>query len=144
MFFLRNSLSDLRLLVKALVLVGIVRLALWLMPLRILREMVERIYKRRSSSTTYQDIRMVRRVAASVRRVSRYVPAASCLTQALTTQFLLARRGQVSSLVIGVAKSEAGEFKAHAWLESNGKIIIGGVNGPRSYMVLHPLEEGRQ
>lgn len=87
---------------------------------------------------------MVRRIAASVRRVSRYVPAASCLTQALATEFLLARRGQISSLLIGVTKTEEGEFKAHAWLESDGKIIIGGVQGSRRYTVLQPLGELRQ
>ena len=87
---------------------------------------------------------MVVRTAASVRRVSRYVPAATCLTQALATQFLLTRQGQVSSLRIGVTKTEAGEFKAHAWLESEGKIIIGGVEGSRRYTVLQPLEEVRR
>lgn len=144
MFFLRNSLSDQRLLIKALALLCFVRLGLWFMPLRTLREMVEKIARRRLSSTTPQDMLMVRKIAASVRRVSRYVPLASCLTQALAAQFLLARRGQVSNLLIGVTKTEEGEFKAHAWLEANGKIIIGGVKGFRSYTVLHPLEEVRQ
>jgi hypothetical protein len=144
MFFFRNSVSDQRLLLKVLVLVCFVRLGLWLMPLRILREMLEKIARRRSPSTTRQDTRIVRRIAACVRRVSRYVPAASCLTQALATEFLLARRGQVSSLLIGVTKTEEGEFKAHAWLEADGKIIIGGVKGSRNYTVLHPLKEVRQ
>ena len=82
-------------------------------------------------------------MASSVRRVSRYVPAASCLTQALATQVLLGRRGQVSSLRIGVTRSAEGELKAHAWLESNGEIIIGRVKDPLRYAVLNSLKEVR-
>ncbi len=83
-------------------------------------------------------------MASSVRRVSNYVPAASCLTQALATQVLLSRRGQVSNLRIGVTRGAKDEFKAHAWLESNGEIIIGQVKDPLRYKVLNHLKEASQ
>jgi hypothetical protein len=146
MFFFRNSLSDQRLLVKTLALICCVRLGLWLLPFRVIKERVAKITSRATSNSTHpqpQDSEVVRRVASSVRRASRYVPAASCLTQALATQILLARRGQISSLQIGVTKSD-GEFKAHAWVESEGKIIIGQVRGLRNYTVLNHLEEVSQ
>ena len=57
--------------------------------------------------------------------MSRYVPAATCLTQALATRVLLSRLGQPAHLRIGVAKSKKGQLQAHAWVESQGKIIIG-------------------
>lgn len=145
MFFLRNSISDQWLLMKTLVLVCFVRLGLWLMPLRILRKMA-RIGSSVSSLAQPQlsDPYLVRKIASSVRRVSRYVPAASCLTQAVAAQVLLAHHGQVTNLRIGVTRGDEGELKAHAWLESNGRIIIGRVRGSHSYTVLHPLEEVNQ
>jgi hypothetical protein len=94
-----------------------------------------------SNQPVPQNLKVVRRVASSVRRASRYVPAATCLTQALATQSLLAQRGQVSILRIGVTKGPEGELKAHAWVESNGRIIIGQQKDLRSYTVLHRLEE---
>lgn len=143
-FFLRNSLSDQRLLLQALGLVSCVRLGLWLLPFRVLRGMVARVSSKATFSSAPpqpQDLEAVRKVASSVRRVSRYVPAASCLTQALATQILLARRGQVSNLRIGVSQGQNGEFKAHAWVERNGKIIIGQRKDLRNYTVLNRLEE---
>lgn len=146
MFFLRNSLPDQWFLIKALVLVWCVRLGLWLIPLRVLREVIAKITSNAPTTTRCQplDFNSVKRMASSVRRVSHYVPAASCLTQALSTQVLLGRRGQASSLRIGVTRGAEGELKAHAWLESNGEIIIGQVKDPLKYAVLNSLKEVRQ
>lgn len=145
MFFLRNSLSDQRLLIKALALVCCIRLGLRLLPFRVLIEKVEKIAARVNSDSPHlQDSQMVRKVASCVRRVSRYVPASSCLAQALATQVLLARRGQNAKLRIGVTKGDKGQLKAHAWVESNGKIIIGRVRDLRDYTVLNRLEEVSQ
>lgn len=140
MFFFRNSLSDQRLLITALALVVCVRLGLKLLPFRVLRGMVAKVTSR-SVQPQPQDLQVVSKVASNVRRVSRYVPGASCLTQALATQVLLARRGQISNLRIGVTKAGEGDFKAHAWVESDGKIIIGQVRNLRVYRVLNRLEE---
>lgn len=145
MFFFRNSLSDQRLLITALALVFCIRLGLWLLPFRLLRKKVEKITARvNSSSPRPKDFQMVRKVASCVRRVSRYVPASSCLAQALATQVLLAHQGQISNLRIGVTKGSEGDFKAHAWVESDGKIIIGQVRNLRIYRVLNRMEEVSQ
>jgi hypothetical protein len=53
------------------------------------------------------------------------VPHATCLTQALAAQTLLRFRGDWAKLCLGVARGDFGEFKAHAWLEADGKVIIG-------------------
>ena len=45
---------------------------------------------------------------------------------ALDTQVLLSRRGHPTLHHIGVAKGEEGCLEAHAWLESRGKVVIGG------------------
>jgi hypothetical protein len=59
--------------------------------------------------------------------------------QALTAQVMLARRNYPAQLCIGVAKDEAGRLKAHAWVDFEGKVIIGKV-GAAEYVPLPPLE----
>ena len=68
----------------------------------------------------------LRRVAWAVRNAARLVPRASCLTQALAGQLILARRGKSSQVRIGVARDEKGRFVAHAWLVSEDRIVLGG------------------
>ncbi len=46
----------------------------------------------------------------------------TCLRQALTLQWLLARRGVAADLRIGVRK-QAGALEAHAWVECAGQAI---------------------
>ena len=49
---------------------------------------------------------------------------AKCLTQAVAAQWLMARLGLAGVLHIGVSHGKP--FAAHAWLESNGRVILGG------------------
>jgi hypothetical protein len=63
-------------------------------------------------------------VAWAVRLASRYLPGATCLPRALTTQFLLNRHGHPSRLCVGV--SSAQKFEAHAWVECDGIVVVGG------------------
>ena len=72
------------------------------------------------------DLVAVGRVAWSVRIVSRFVPFASCLTQAQACQVLLARRGIASTLCLGVGGQGGRHMRAHAWLMCDGKVVIGG------------------
>ena len=53
----------------------------------------------------------------------RYVPGATCLVQALVGERLLRRAGYPAELRIGVANQP--DFHAHAWVESNGKVVLG-------------------
>jgi hypothetical protein len=75
------------------------------------------------------------RVGWAVRTATCLVPLGrTCLTEALAAQFLLRRCGHGAALRFGVARAPdraAGEkvaetLTAHAWLESAGRIIIGG------------------
>jgi hypothetical protein len=68
------------------------------------------------------------RVAWAVGAVSRRLPGTSCLASALAAQRLLSVRGRASDLHIGVAKQEK-KFAAHAWLVSEGRIVIGDSDG---------------
>jgi hypothetical protein len=50
----------------------------------------------------------------------------TCLSQALTVQAMLARRGLSSRLHVGVVRGDHGELEGHAWVEREGRIVIGG------------------
>jgi hypothetical protein len=68
----------------------------------------------------------IEQLARDVRAVSSYVPRATCLTQALAGQVLLNHYGYCAHVHVGVTKAEGnGGFQAHAWLESDGTVVIG-------------------
>jgi hypothetical protein len=125
----------------ALAAVTFVRLCLRFLPLRLWSPAADWLPRRRlsarSAHTAAQD------VVWAVRRVSRAIPGATCLTQALAAQLLLARRGHSSRLRIGVARARGGGLRAHAWLESEGVVVIGGP-GVEAYTPLSgPAFNGR-
>lgn len=66
------------------------------------------------------------RCAWALTRASRIVPGASCLTQALAGQWLLARLGFASQVAVGVRPEGQGSLAAHAWLTSSGRVVVGG------------------
>ena len=66
-----------------------------------------------------------RQLARRIERLARFVPRASCLTQALALQWLLARAGLASELFVGVRQDAAGRFAAHAWVSCNQRIVLG-------------------
>lgn len=125
--FLRLPAAERRLLIKAALLLESIKLGMRLLPFRTLRRLLDRAAARplgpqRASHSS------VERVVWSVEAASRHTPGVkTCLTQALAAQVLLARRSCPALLHIGVAKGEEqGEFQAHAWVESEGKVVIGG------------------
>jgi hypothetical protein len=122
--YLRLSPSDRRLLVEAGFLVVLIRLGLWLFPFRALRRILARMTYLPSLLRDKHPV-STDRIAWAVERTSRYVPAATCLTQALAAQVLMRRRGFAVCLRIGVAKDEREQLIAHAWVETEGKVVVG-------------------
>ena len=108
-------------LLRAVALVVAVRLALWMVPFAKLRQAVASLAHARSGRETRYS---VEQLSWAVRAVSRYVPRASCLTQALVLHILLRREGLPSRIQVGVSKA-AGHFEAHAWVESQDRVVIG-------------------
>lgn len=96
------------------------RLGLWVVPYKHLKRIVDRVPRRKVQGTDQQMAAIIRNVVS----ISRFVPSATCLTQALATQVLLKGEGFDPKLQIGVAR-DAGIFKAHAWVECNGQIVVG-------------------
>jgi hypothetical protein len=73
-----------------------------------------------------------------VRQASRFVPFATCLTQALTGLLFIQLNGEEADLKFGVSIDLNQQFAAHAWLEREGKIILGKVPEHRKYKTLEP------
>jgi len=101
-----------------------VRAGIWLLPFGRLRRILDRRLRRGSID---ESSRMsVHSIVRAVKAVGRFVPGAStCLPQALAAQDLLARHGHDAELRLGVARSEEQRFRAHAWIECGGEVVIG-------------------
>lgn len=66
-------------------------------------------------------------VIRAVISAGKHCPVGStCLASALVGQALLGRHGYVSELRLGVRRAAGGAFAAHAWLERDGKVVLGG------------------
>ena len=140
---LHLSTGDRRLLVQSVLLLGAIRLGLWLIPFRtLLRLLASLAQKQKPIRLRNAEQPSTDQVGWAVATAGRYVPLATCLTQALATQVLLARRGCMAHLHIGVAKGDGGQLESHAWLETQGKIVIGGLEDLGHFTPLPPLEGG--
>ena len=121
--FVRLAPSRRRLVVKASLVVAAYRVALTTVPFRWVRGVAARLAEPAREDAA--GARPREELTWAVKAASRRVPRATCLTQALALQTLLAQEGYASNLHIGVAKAD-GRFEAHAWLESGGRVVIGG------------------
>lgn len=120
---LKLSPADILLLVRVAGLLVIVGLGLRVLPFRMLQaNFAARRLRWHTSQTA--DGRSVGRLVWAVEVAGSYV-GASCLEKALTLQRLLSRRGASTRLWLGVQRWEA-TLQAHAWLEHNGRVIVGG------------------
>ena len=95
------------------------RVALWTLPFARVQELATRLGSRRATVGVAPG-----RLAWTVETTAHSIPQATCLTQALAAQVMLSRAGEEPSLHIGVA-TDRGSFEAHAWLELNGRALVG-------------------
>lgn len=123
-------------LLRAYRLVWSVRTRLWILSFRELRE---RLNRAPVCPDPPPDRPTPMHLAWTVVIASRFVPAASCLTQALATDLLLRAYGYQGIVHIGVAFKGNRKLTAHAWLEYDGAIIIGG----RGHHDFQPLPSGK-
>jgi Transglutaminase-like superfamily len=116
--------SERRLLLRSGVLLWAARLGLWLLPFPTLLRLLTKL-RLAEPILAGGNSKNIQNIGWAIAVASRYVPVATCLTQALAGQILLAQHGEPALLRIGVAKSEAGKLEAHAWVESRGRVVIG-------------------
>ena len=133
--FFRLPVPERLLLVRAITLLAAVRVALWLFPFRVIQLISAKVVQTCATSRHGKQFPSERGVWA-LQAASCYVPHATCLTLALAGQLLIAFNGTSASVRIGVAKAGSRDFEAHAWLESEGKILIGGADADQRYTCL--------
>ena len=75
-------------------------------------------------------------VDAVSRRLLRDRP---CLTQALALWVFARRRRYSADLRIGVRKTPEGRVEAHAWVEQDGRVLIGWLRDLDTFSVLPPI-----
>ncbi|MBN9221845.1 MAG: lasso peptide biosynthesis B2 protein [Mesorhizobium sp.] len=117
---------------RCLLVVAAVRLGLTVLSYNRFRAMVTRLNARQCAS-----MGELRRVAWGVAAAARFVPRATCLTQALSGQYLLARQGNASNIRIGIERDTGAQLKAHAWLISDNHIVLGGSLDGFAHLVDH-------
>jgi Transglutaminase-like superfamily len=119
--------AERKLLAAAFFSIWAARICLWILPFETIRALAERdLTARDVPSDKRPSVAMIIR---SIQATSRYVPQATCLIQALAGKMLCAAFGHKVCLKIGVGKDQEGKFRAHAWLEQCGRIILGRSDG---------------
>jgi len=129
-----------RLLLAGAAMVACVRILLWILPFKRLLWIVDRTALR---SARVAPVRLPEDTMATivwgVTTAARYLPRATCLAQALAAQWIFAWFGHPTLLRIGVAKGNSKPLLAHAWLESEGRVVVGGESlEENEYAVLSP------
>lgn len=136
--FLRLPSWERALLLRSIRILALARLAITVLPFHLARRLVagSRAVPRESTVTPAQ-------VRWAVANAARVVPGATCLPRAVAAESLLRRAGRQPAMRIGVTKTEAGKLEAHAWVEENGRIVVGDL--PRHemarYKPLPPLPD---
>jgi len=114
--------SDRQFLLNTFVLLGLVRLGMRLLPFNTLRKLIN---KNSQPNPRLKPVSL-NKIVWAINASTRYTPGgAKCLARALTCQVLMTRYGYSPELRIGVVKGEAGNLEAHAWIETQGQVVIG-------------------
>jgi len=120
--FVHLSFSDQRLLMRAAFAVVSAKVAVRTMRLPAARAAITRLEHIGWIVTRARADRIV----WAVETAGRAIPGMkNCLVQAVAAEAMLLRAGHSCELRIGAAKTGPRELIAHAWLESEGRVLIG-------------------
>lgn len=134
--------SERRLLLQVTLLLGATQLALRMFSFR-------RVYRwmsvaSQSKTTQGENFHLdAEKICAAVNKSGRnFIGVNSCFPQALVGEMLLKRNAHPATLRIGVIKDQGGNLKAHAWVEMDGRVVIGGpISHVESYTPLPELDQ---
>jgi Transglutaminase-like superfamily len=116
--FAQLTATEKRILLRVLFVVGVARTALCVLSTDRARKVTARAAAGASGS--------LEQMVWAVKVASRYLPGATCLTQALAAQALLTQSGFPAQVEIGVAKYDRRRLQAHAWVVCHGQVVLGG------------------
>lgn len=121
--------SERTVLIEAVLVVFAVRVALWVLPSATILRWVRADTSRREPHRPAREVEAAT-IAWAVDAAARRIPRATCLTQAVAGRILLRRYGHAAELRVGVVRDPDG-FRAHAWIEQGGRVLIGGAGSRR-------------
>jgi hypothetical protein len=127
------------LILQSTVLLFLVRTGLGLLPLVVITGLLKRVLDRTAAHQSEAEPMSAPDVVDALVKASRCVPFSTCLTRSVVAQALLRRHGHAPRLYIGVRKDTDGTLKAHAWLENQGTVVLGG-SEPGHFKALLMLE----
>lgn len=136
--FLARPREDRKLLLEAFCALALARAIALCLPFRRIARMIGDLGTDGPASLPSEQEDAAAKVGWAVAAMARYVPwDGRCLTQAIAGWRMLARRGIVGTVYLGVAGAPASSDKMvfHAWLRCGTKFVTGG-NGRLHYTVL--------
>lgn len=107
---------------KVFCLSAVVRLLLLILPFKSILGFLSK----RNPSSLKEDEIQTRFIGYYVEKVCDHTPwKSTCLVKAIVGKYLLQNKKLESIVNLGVAKNKKDELKAHAWLQSQGKVLTG-------------------
>ena len=137
--FLALDAADRWLAVEATGLVLFVWAGLRILPFRTLRALLDWYSLRDGGVVRRLPDKAAPRVAHIVIAVAAHFPIqTTCLVDALVAETVLRRRGYAASVRFGVRRANGAPIplSPHAWVECDGAVVIGAVDGLAEYAVL--------
>jgi hypothetical protein len=116
--------ADRRLLVRCAFVLGAMRIALAVVPVRELHARASAAHGRHARGGAPRH--SPERVEWAIRAAARYVPGATCLPQALAAVYVLSRDGRPARVRIGMTMTDDREVAGHAWVETDEGAVLGG------------------
>ena len=124
--FFHLSAADKALFIQSTIVVAFSTLGLRILPWLRLQNMLLRMARNQSNRVS-SNCPSVNQIKWAVSAAGHSVPKATCLPQALASQYLLVKYGYPADLQIGVARDKDGKLEAHAWVVSENQTVLGEV-----------------
>ena len=123
--FLKLNRGGKNLFLQAYILMSSIRLGLLLLPFRQLQDLILKAHRLKFLAVIAPEA-SIGAIALAVHRSGKYSPGeVKCLAKALTTAVLMSIYDFPHQIKIGVAKGEDNRLEAHAWVEWEGKVVVG-------------------
>ena len=123
---MRLSRADRRAVIEAATVCAVTKLLLTTMPYRIVDSLTAEISRGADHRSIESNREEIDRIIRAVNAAGKFIPGAkNCLVRAISAKVILGRRGYSTNLRFGVKKEEGGTLGAHAWLEGEGRVVIG-------------------
>ena len=136
--FLHMPAADQALFIQSAFVVACSTLGLRILPWLRLQNMLLGLARKQSRRLS-SNRPSVSQIKWAVSAAGQSIPKATCLPQALASQYLLVRNGYPAELQIGVARDRDGKLEAHAWVVSENQVVLGEV---RELDRFRPLSNG--